>query len=102
MSMGGGGTSCLCIGLPLLGETAFLKASETFQAGLEIVPFLQSGTDEKCAGMQTFVISRSDELANLRAILVQRSLWRCQFLLRDGSFLLWIGMPSMFNFTPVR
>ena len=33
-------------------------------AGLEISPFLQSGTAKKCAGMATFVISLSDELAN--------------------------------------
>ena len=29
-------------------------------AGLDIVPFLQSGTAKKCAGMARFVISHSD------------------------------------------
>ena len=33
--------------------------------GIETVPFLQSGTAKKCVGMATFVISHSDELANL-------------------------------------
>ena len=37
-----------------------------YLAVLEIRPFLQSGTAKKCAGMATFVISHSDELANLR------------------------------------
>ena len=49
------------------------------KAGLEIVPFLQSGTAKKCAGMATFVISHSDELANLGADLVQRSFLEISF-----------------------
>ena len=54
--------------------------------------------------MGTFVISHSDEVANLRAVLVQRSFFECQFLFRNGSFIgspvLWIGMQSTFNSTP--
>ena len=67
------------------------------------MPFLQSGTAKKCAGMATFAISHSDELTNLRVVLVQRSFLDCQFLFRNGRFLdspvLWIGMPSTFNST---
>ena len=53
-----------------------------YKSGLEIVPFLQSGrpTAKKCAGMATFVIRHSDELANLRAVLIQR------FFSRNVSF----------------
>ena len=47
--------------------------------------------------MATFVTSQLDELAKLRAVLVQRSLSKWQFLLKNGSFLdspvLWISMP---------
>ena len=69
------------------------------------MPFFQSSTAKKCAGVATFVISHSDVLANLRAVLVQfRSFLECQFLLRNGIFfdtpVLWIGMPSTFNSTP--
>ena len=39
------------------------------QPGLEIRPFLHSGTAKICAGMVRFVISHSDELANLRLFL---------------------------------
>ena len=48
--------------------------------------FLQSGAAKK--------ISHFNELANLKAVLVHRSFMKCQFLLRNGSFLdspvLWI------------
>ena len=73
--------------------------------GVKIVSSLQSGTAKQCAEMATyFVISHSDELANLRTVLVQRSSLECQFLLRNGSFLespvLWIVKPSTLNSTP--
>ena len=54
--------------------------------------------------MATFVISHSDELANLKVVLVQRFILEWQFLLWNCSFLdspvLWIGMSSTFNSTP--
>ena len=43
-----------------------LTAKYQVKAGLEIRPFLQSGTAKICAGMVKLVISHSDELANLK------------------------------------
>ena len=43
-------------------------------AGLEIIPFLQSGTAKNCLETAKLVVSHSDKLGIFRAVLGQRSI----------------------------
>ena len=64
-------SECVTLSL-LLRLTAVLQLHLDFLivtvpgTGLEIRPFLQSGSAKICAGMVRFVISHYEELANLR------------------------------------
>ena len=61
-------------------------------SGLEIVPFLQSVTAEKCAGMATFVIKHSDKLENLRAVLVHLVFYGESVFIQEWQFS-WLISP---------